>query len=67
MEPETMGGRGKAEGFADGGWANRRQAALAAATQPRRHVPYHRFVVDETMSIIGTDVRAGASQKSMGM
>jgi hypothetical protein len=26
------GGSGKAEGFADGGWANHRQAALAAAT-----------------------------------
>jgi len=28
-----MGGSGKAEGFADGGWANHRQAALAAATR----------------------------------
>jgi hypothetical protein len=28
-----MGGSGKAEGFADGGWANPRQAALAAATR----------------------------------
>jgi hypothetical protein len=26
-------GIGKAEGFADGGWANHRQAALAAATR----------------------------------
>jgi hypothetical protein len=30
------GGSGKAEGFADGGWANHRQAALAAATQDSR-------------------------------
>jgi hypothetical protein len=29
----VMGGSGKADGFADGGWANHRQAALAAATQ----------------------------------
>jgi hypothetical protein len=29
----TTGGSGKAEGFADGEWANHRQAALAAATQ----------------------------------
>jgi len=26
------GGSGKAEGFADGEWANHRQAAIAAAT-----------------------------------
>ncbi len=31
-----MGGIGKAEGFADGEWANHRQAALAAATQDSR-------------------------------
>jgi hypothetical protein len=29
----ASGGIGKAEGFADGEWANHRQAALAAATQ----------------------------------
>jgi hypothetical protein len=28
-----VGGSGKAEGFADGEWANHRQAALAAATR----------------------------------
>jgi hypothetical protein len=32
----TAGGSGKAEGFADGKWANHRQAALAAATQKLR-------------------------------
>jgi hypothetical protein len=30
------GGSGKAEGFADGEWANHRQTALAAATQNPR-------------------------------
>jgi hypothetical protein len=29
----SPGGSGKAEGFADGEWANHRQAALGAATQ----------------------------------
>jgi hypothetical protein len=29
----SLGGIGKAEGFADGEWTNHRQAALAAATQ----------------------------------
>jgi hypothetical protein len=30
---DIPGGSGKAEGFADGEWANHRQAALAVATQ----------------------------------
>jgi hypothetical protein len=30
---ESLGGSGKAEGLAGGGWADHRQAALAAATQ----------------------------------
>jgi hypothetical protein len=29
----ALGGSGKAEGFADGEWANHRQAVLAAATR----------------------------------
>jgi len=38
------GGRGKAEGFADGGWANHRQAALADATRYIAATRLHGFV-----------------------
>ncbi|MBN1506481.1 MAG: DUF4139 domain-containing protein [Sedimentisphaerales bacterium] len=37
MYSSHLGGSGKAEGFAEGGWTNHRQAALAAATRPACH------------------------------
>jgi hypothetical protein len=42
LDSHISGGIGKAEGFADGGWANHRQAALAAAT--RRKADYRRAI-----------------------